>query len=220
MVTIGRPNVGKFIADEPSYRDRRSPSHRNKPDNQKQDTDCVHTCDEGQIVFLDTPGIHKAKTSLENTWYRKQERPRSRSRCHYVVGGAVHIRRCGRAPHCRAAAEGWSSGDSSSNKIDTVKRRSFPAIDTYRKICDFAEKLAPCLPAAEKHTQDIIQVFSNIFRTDRCSMMRAVTDQPQCQIAAEIIREKAPACTGWGDPLPESLLPSTGWRNVREEATS
>ena len=42
------------------------------------------------------------------------------------------------------------------NKIDTVKKEELlPAIDTYRKICDFAE-IIPCSALRGKNTQDII----------------------------------------------------------------
>ena len=58
------------------------------------------------------------------------------------------------------------------NKIDTVKKEELlPAIDTYRKICDFAE-IIPCSALRGKTHRISFQVFSNIFRTDRCSMMR------------------------------------------------
>lgn len=78
------------------------------------------------------------------------------------------------------------------NKIDTVsKEEILPAIDTYRKVCDFAE-IIPCSALRGQNTQDIIGCilkylpYGPMFYDED-----TVTDQPQRQIVAEIIREKA-----------------------------
>ena len=78
------------------------------------------------------------------------------------------------------------------NKIDTVKKEEIlPAIDTYRKICDFAE-IIPCSALRGKNTQDIIpSIFKYLPYGPMFYDEDTVTDQPQRQIAAEIIREKA-----------------------------
>lgn len=87
------------------------------------------------------------------------------------------------------------------NKIDTVKKEEIlPAIDTYRKICDFAE-IIPCSALRGQNTEDIIDSilkylpYGPMFYDED-----TVTDQPQRQIVAEVIREKALPCTGCGDP--------------------
>lgn len=58
------------------------------------------------------------------------------------------------------------------NKIDTVKKKSFflQSIPTVRSV--ILQRSFPALPSAEKTHRISFQVFSNIFRTDRCSMMR------------------------------------------------
>ena len=78
------------------------------------------------------------------------------------------------------------------NKIDTVsKEEILPAIDTYRKVCDFAE-IIPCSALRGQNTQDIIGCilkylpYGPMFYDED-----TVTDQPQRQIVAEVIREKA-----------------------------
>ena len=76
--------------------------------------------------------------------------------------------------------------------IDTVKKEEIlPAIDTYRKICDFAE-IIPCSALRGQNTEDIIDSilkylpYGPMFYDED-----TVTDQPQRQIVAEVIREKA-----------------------------
>ena len=78
------------------------------------------------------------------------------------------------------------------NKIDTVKKEEIlPAIDTYRKICDFAE-IIPCSALCGQNTEDIIDsIFKYLPYGPMFYDEDTVTDQPQRQIVAEIIREKA-----------------------------
>ena len=78
------------------------------------------------------------------------------------------------------------------NKIDTVKKEEIlPAIDTYRKICDFAE-IIPCSALRGHNTGDIIDsIFKYLPYGPMFYDEDTVTDQPQRQIVAEIVREKA-----------------------------
>ena len=63
VALIGRPNVGKstlmnrLIGQKIAITSNRPQTTRNR-------IQTVYTCDRGQIIFLDTPGIHKAKNKL------------------------------------------------------------------------------------------------------------------------------------------------------------
>ena len=63
VAIIGRPNVGKstlmnhLIGQKIAITSRKPQTTRNK-------IQTVYTGEKGQIVFLDTPGIHKAKNKL------------------------------------------------------------------------------------------------------------------------------------------------------------
>ena len=63
VAIIGRPNVGNstlmnhLIGQKIAITSRKPQTTRNK-------IQTVYTCEKGQIVFLDTPGIHKAKNKL------------------------------------------------------------------------------------------------------------------------------------------------------------
>ena len=78
------------------------------------------------------------------------------------------------------------------NKIDTVKKKSFflRSIPTVRSVILQRSFLA--LPSAEKTHRISFQVFSNIFRTDRCSMMKIqLPTSLSARSPQRIIREKA-----------------------------
>ncbi|MFW5787886.1 MAG: GTPase, partial [Halanaerobiales bacterium] len=61
---IGRPNVGKstfvnnFIGEKAAIVSR-------KPQTTRNQIKAIYTEDRGQIIFVDTPGIHKAKNELD-----------------------------------------------------------------------------------------------------------------------------------------------------------
>ena len=66
---IGRPNVGKSTLMNHLIGQKIAITSK-KPQTTRNRIQTVYTCREGQIVFLDTPGIHKAKNRLGNIWYR------------------------------------------------------------------------------------------------------------------------------------------------------
>ena len=57
---IGRPNVGKSTLMNHLIGQKIAITS-NKPQTTRNRIQTVYTCPEGQIVFLDTPGIHKAQ---------------------------------------------------------------------------------------------------------------------------------------------------------------
>ena len=60
---IGRPNLGKNPPPQPPPRGEEPPHPTKNPQKNKK-IQTVYTDEKGQIVFLDTPGIHKAKNKL------------------------------------------------------------------------------------------------------------------------------------------------------------
>ena len=60
---IGRPNVGKSTLMNRLIGQKIAITS-SKPQTTRNRIQTVYTSEEGQIVFLDTPGIHKAKNKL------------------------------------------------------------------------------------------------------------------------------------------------------------
>ena len=191
VAIIGRPNVGKSTLMNHLIGQKIAITS-NKPQTTRNKIQTVYTCDEGQIVFLDTPGIHKAKNKLGEYMVQVAERTLKEvdaimwlvEPSTFVGAGERHI-----------AEQLQKVGVPVIliiNKIDTVKKEELlPAIDTYRKICDFAE-IIPCSALRGKNTQDIIpSIFKYLPYGPQFYDEDTVTDQPQRQIVAEMIREKA-----------------------------
>ena len=194
VAIIGRPNVGKSTLMNHLIGQKIAITSK-KPQTTRNRIQTVYTCEEGQIVFLDTPGIHKAKNKLGEYMVQVAERTLKEvdaimwlvEPSTFVGAGERHI-----------AEQLQKVGVPVIliiNKIDTVKKEELlPAIDTYRKICDFAE-IIPCSALRGKNTQDIIpSIFKYLPYGPQFYDEDTVTDQPERQIVAELIREKALHC--------------------------
>ena len=73
VTLIGRPNVGKSTLMNKLIGQKIAITS-NKPQTTRNRIQTVYTKEEGQIVFVDTPGIHKAKNKLGNYMVQVAER--------------------------------------------------------------------------------------------------------------------------------------------------
>lgn len=164
----------------------------NKPQTTRNRIQTVYTSEKGQIVFLDTPGIHKAKNKLGEYMVTVAERTLKEvdvvlwlvEPTTFIGAGERHIAEQLSRIHTPVILV--------INKIDTVKKEEVLAfIDAYRRILDFAEIVpVSALKGVNKDTLiDVIYQYlpyGPMFYDED-----TVTDQPMRQIAAELIREKA-----------------------------
>ena len=188
---IGRPNVGKSTLMNHLIGQKIAITSK-KPQTTRNRIQTVYTCEDGQIVFLDTPGIHKAKNKLGEYMVQVAERTLKDvdvilwlvEPTTFIGAGERHIAEQLKGLHLPVILV--------INKVDTVdKDEILKAIDTYRKLYDFDE-IIPCSALRNQNTEDIIPCilkylpYGPMFYDED-----TVTDQPQRQIVAEIIREKA-----------------------------
>jgi GTP-binding protein Era len=164
----------------------------NKPQTTRNRIQTVYTSEEGQIVFVDTPGIHKAKNKLGEYMVNVAEQTLSEvdvvlwlvEPTTYIGAGEQHIAEQLRKTKTPVVLV--------INKIDTVKREEIlTSIAAYKDICDFAE-IVPCSALKGDNTDDLIQVIMKYLPYGpQFYDEDTVTDQPERQIVAELIREKA-----------------------------
>ena len=167
----------------------------NKPQTTRNRIQTVYTCEEGQIVFLDTPGIHKAKNKLGEYMVNVAERTLSEvdvilwlvEPSTFIGKGEQHI--------AKQLERTKTPVILIMNKIDTVPREEIPKfLDAYRKIYHFADMI-PVSALRGKNLDTVIECILKYLPYGPAFYDEdTVTDQPQRQIAAELIREKALRC--------------------------
>lgn len=192
VTIIGRPNVGKstlmnhLIGQKIAITSKKPQTTRNRIQTVYTDTD------KGQIVFLDTPGIHQAKNKLGEYMVNVAESTLKDvdvilwlvEPSNYIGAGEQHI--------IKQLDKANLPVILIINKIDTVeKEKVLEYIDTYRKVYDFDE----IIPVSALRGNNLEDVIDTIFKYLPYGPMfydeDTVTDQPERQIVAEIIREKS-----------------------------
>nr|WP_318683069.1 GTPase Era [uncultured Acetatifactor sp.] len=191
VTLIGRPNVGKSTLMN-SLIGQKIAITSNKPQTTRNRIQTVLTLEEGQIVFLDTPGIHKAKNKLGDYMVGIAERTLNEvDVILWLVEPSSFI-----GPGDRRIIERLKKTDTPVilviNKVDTVKKEELIlSIEAYRKELDFQE-IVPVSALKGDNTRELIKCimkylpYGPYFYDEE-----TVTDQPVRQIAAELIREKA-----------------------------
>ena len=191
VALIGRPNVGKSTLMNKIIGQKIAITS-NKPQTTRNKIQTVYTCDEGQIIFLDTPGIHKAKNKLGEYMVNVAEKTLKEvdvilwlvEPSTFIGAGEQHIAEQLKDINVPVILV--------INKIDTVKKEEILVfIDAYRKILDFAE-IIPASALRDKNADEIVEsIFKYLPQGPQYYDEDTVTDQPMRQIVAEIIREKA-----------------------------
>lgn len=192
VTLIGRPNVGKSTLMNHLIGQKIAITS-DKPQTTRNRIQTVYTDDRGQIVFVDTPGIHKAKNKLGEYMVNIAEHTlKEVDVILWLVEPTTFI----------GAGERHIAGQLNKvktpvilviNKIDTVKHQEeiLTYINAYKDICPFAE-IVP-VSALKKRGTDLLLdlMFRYLPYGPEFYDEDTVTDQPMRQIAAELIREKA-----------------------------
>ncbi len=187
---IVRPNVGKstlmncLIGQKIAITSKKPQTTRNR-------IQTVYTSDEGQIVFVDTPGIHKAKNKLGDYMVNVAEHSLRDvdvilwlvEPTDYIGAGEQHIieqLKKAKAPVILVI-----------NKIDTVRREQLLGyIEAYRGQLDFAEVVPVSALKSDNTDVLIAQIMKYLPYGPAFYDEDTITDQPTRQIVAELIREK------------------------------
>ena len=178
VTLIGRPNVGKSTLMNRLIGQKIAITS-NKPQTTRNRIQTVYTCDEGQIIFLDTPGIHKAKNKLGEYMVSVAERTLKEvdvilwlvEPSTFIGAGEQHI-----AEQLRSVK---TPVFLVINKIDTVEKAEIlKFIAAYKDIVDFAE-IIPVSALKGENTDDLLQAMMKYLPTGpQYYDEDTITDQP------------------------------------------
>ena len=191
---VGRPNVGKSTLTNALVGEKIA-IVSNKPQTTRNRISAVVNRGDCQYVFLDTPGLHKARTRLGDYMVKVvKESVADVDAILLLVEPIPHIG----GPEAELIARIKQLGVPSIlviNKMDTVEKEALLAVmQTYGQANDFNA----ILPISAKQSEGVNELLDllaeflpegpQLFPDDM------VTDQPERQVCAEIIREKLLLC--------------------------
>ena len=191
VALVGRPNVGKSTLMNRLIGQKIAITS-DKPQTTRNRIQTVYTEPRGQIIFNDTPGIHKSKNKLGDFMVRSAERTLKDSDVimwlveptTFIGAGEQHI------------AELIREMDQPKlliiNKSDSVKSEDLlPCIEKYSQVCDFDE-IIPASALTGDNTDVVLDmIFKYLPEGPQYYDEETVTEQPVRDIAAELIREQA-----------------------------
>ena len=196
IITIcGRPNVGKSTLTN-AFVGEKVAIVTNKPQTTRNRICAILNRDENQFVFMDTPGLHKARTRLGD--YMVNVVKESVADVDAVLMlvepianiGAPEQELIDRIKHLSCPAVLVI------NKVDTLEQKEavLEVIRVYQQACEFAA-IVPISAKNNEGIEELLQLLEGylpegpqLFPDDM------VTDQPERQVMAEILREKMLLC--------------------------
>ncbi|HIW83075.1 MAG TPA: GTPase Era [Candidatus Dorea gallistercoris] len=203
VTLIGRPNVGKSTLMNYLVGQKIAITSK-KPQTTRNRIQTVLTTEEGQIIFVDTPGIHKAKNKLGEYMVNVARQTLNEvdvilwlvEPATFIGAGEQHIIQQLKKVNTPVILV--------INKIDSVKKEEIlPAIAAYKDKLNFAE-IVPVSARSGENTDELLKTVMQYMPYGPLYYDEdTVTDQPERQIVAELIREKALHCLE--DEIPHGI---------------
>ena len=203
VAIIGKPNAGKSTLIN-SFLDKKIAIVSSKPETTRDSIQGIVTTDEGQVIFVDTPGIHKPHLLLGRIMVNKASNS--------ILGADAVV-------FITDASSGLSEADYiiverikeaqkptivAINKIDAVsKSKILPIIDRLKDEYPFKDFIP--ISALRHENLELLQksVIDMIPEGVKLYNNGEITDKDDVFISSEIIREKALSLTK--EEVPHSL---------------
>ncbi len=190
IAIVGRPNVGKSTLMNKLLGEKVA-IVSSKPQTTRNRIAGILTKGDDQYVFIDTPGVHHAKNKL-GEYMMKSVRS--------SVGSADAVILIADAGHPAGEIEKNLIGQIKKselpsmlvlNKIDLINREKLAeTIAGYAALHDFDAVVPTCAESGKNVDAVLDEAAQFLYESDWMFDEDSLTDQPEKQIAAEIIREK------------------------------
>jgi GTPase len=191
VAIIGRPNAGKstllnrFVGQKVAI-------VTSKPQTTRNRIQGIVTRPEGQIVFVDTPGLHEARTALNRQMMREVAAALEGIDVLLMMVDASHT-----LPHADSllldkGQRFVGKAILALNKIDRVpKPKLLPLLDTFGKAFPFAALVPISALKGDGCDELLKEILKNLPEGEPFFPEDQITDQPERFLVGEIIREKA-----------------------------
>lgn len=190
VTIIGRPNVGKSTLMN-GLIGQKIAIMSNKPQTTRNRIQTILTNEEGQIIFIDTPGIHEAKHKLGSLMNQAAES--TLNEVDIVLWLIEPDKKIGKgdAYIIEQLQKVSTPVFLVINKIDIIAKEEILAvIQTYKDQYEFAE-IIPVSALKSENTEALIgAIYKYLKEGPQYFPEDMITDQPERQLVAELIREK------------------------------
>ncbi|MEG1822305.1 MAG: GTPase Era [Clostridiales bacterium] len=203
ITIIGRPNAGKSTLMN-TILGQKIAIVSDKPQTTQNKIKGFYTTDNAQLIFIDTPGIHKPKHKLGEFMMQAAKS---------AISGVDIIFYIADATEKFGGGEEYIINTLPSdtpvflllNKVDLMPNKDdlFKIINFYKDKFDFAE-IVPISALKDDNVQHLLKTVTEYLKPGPCYYPEdMVTDQPERAIMAEIVREKVLELTE--DEIPHSI---------------
>ncbi len=187
---VGRPNVGKSTLLN-NILGQKIAIVSSKPQTTRSRIAGIETRGEDQFVFLDTPGIFKPQNSLGDFMVKLANSTMQDSDTVILVADASFLPGDVEEGVIRYLKQSGTPAILALNKVDLCRREQLAqTITAYAALFDFSA-VVPISAKKGKYVDELMEECSKLLHEGEWLYDEdALTDQPQKQIAAELIREK------------------------------
>ncbi len=191
VTLIGRPNVGKSTLMNQLI-GQKIAIVSDKPQTTRNRIQTIITTEKGQIIFIDTPGIHKPKHKLGD--YMNQAAYTTFNTVDLILWLIEPSKTIGKGDHyiLEQLSDIKTPVVLIINKIDTiVKEEILEIINNYKETYNF-KAIIPLSAKTGENTESLLDViYESMEDGPQFFPSDMLTDQPERQLISELIREKA-----------------------------
>ena len=191
VAIVGRPNAGKSTLLNKLV-GQKIAIVTSKPQTTRNRIQGIVTRPEGQIVFIDTPGIHEAKSFLNKQMNREINAAVEGIDILLLLADASALQPYADPLLIDRAKRFQSKVILALNKVDKLpKAKLLPMLEAFRKAFPFAAMIPISALKGDGINELVAEILNQLPEAEPYFPEDQVTDQPERFLAAEVVREKA-----------------------------